>query len=324
VPCAQSCSPIFASSKYDNIDLLGWWISGRREPWRRGQRLSRTSSGRSSDTDGRSKRWSHRSRCRRGAEKAEVWRNENYELKAKISGTIEGSHTDIYPSGEPGSLIPTFELKGSDEHDILDYEIGSCAVGKILSTMWKDEERHPPVAGYEAEILCSGARWNSRHVSASEAEWLSEWYLNGPRQPFIYGRGSITSLREMYERERKLPGNEKDSFEETKIIGGTGFVFVQTEELSFLVQHTPNDLGPSWSKCLSIEYRPTWGGIPEDKDREAIGALVGFLSGRELINLGHTRFDAEGRPISQVALSPRKDNLVSMCQRSGEFRPRGD
>jgi hypothetical protein len=256
-----------------------------------------------------------------GAEKAEVWRNENYELKAKISGTIEGSHIDIYPSGEPGSLIPTFELKGSDEHDILDYEIGSCAVGKILSTMWKDEEGDPPVAGYEAEILCSGARWNSRHVSASEAEWLSEWYLNGPRQPFIYGRGSITSLREKYERERKLPGNEKDSFEETKIIGGTGFVFVQTEELSFLVQHTPNDLGPSWSKCLSIEYRPTWGGIPEDRDREAIGALVGFLSGRELINLGHTRFDAEGRPISQVALSPRKDNLVSMCQRSGEFRP---
>jgi hypothetical protein len=37
--------------------------------------------------------------------------------------------------------------------------------------------------------------------------------------------------------------------------------------------------------------------------------------------VGHTRFDAEGKQISQVALSPRKDNLVSMCQRSGEFRP---
>ena len=91
----------------------------------------------------------------------------------------------------------------------------------------------------------------------------------------------ITRLQEKYERERKLPGNEKDSFEETKSIGGTGFAFVQTKELSFLVQHTPN-LGPSWSKCLSIEYRPAWGGILEDRDREAIGALVGFLSGREL------------------------------------------
>jgi hypothetical protein len=130
----------------------------------------------------------------------------------------------------------------------------------------------------------------------------------------------ITRLREKYERERKLPGNEKDSFEETKSIGGTGLAFVQTKELSLLVQHTPN-LGPSWSKCLSIEYRPAWGSIPEDRDREAIGALVGFLSGRELINVGHTRFDAEGKQISQVALSPRKDNLVSMCQRSGEFRP---
>ncbi len=38
-----------------------------------------------------------------GAEKAEVWRNENYELKAKISGTIEGSHIDIHPKVEAGS-----------------------------------------------------------------------------------------------------------------------------------------------------------------------------------------------------------------------------
>jgi hypothetical protein len=256
-----------------------------------------------------------------GAEQAEVWRDENYELKAKISGTIEGSHIDIHPSGEPGSLIPVFELKGSHEYDLLDYEIGSCAVGDILSTTWKDEESDPPVVGYEAEILSSGARWNSRHVSASEAEWLSEWYLNGPRQHFIYGRGSVTRLEEKYERERKLPGNEKDTFEETKSIGGASFAFVQTDELSFLVQHTPKYLGPSWSECLSIEYRPKWGGIPEAKDREAIGALVGFLVGRELINLGHTRFDAEGRPISQVALHPRKDNLVSLCQRSGELRP---
>jgi hypothetical protein len=226
----------------------------------------------------------------RGAEKAEVWRDENYELKAKVAGTIEGTKIDIHPRGEPGSLIPLFELKGSDEYDILDYEIGSCAIGEILSSEWKDADRNPPVVGYEAEILSSGARWNNRHANASETEWLSEWYLNGPRHPFIYHRGSVTRLEEKYERERELPGNEKDVFEETKSISGARFAFVQAEGLSFLVQHTPNNLGPSWSECLSIEYRPVWRGVPHSADREAIGALVSFLVHDQATSCGTERY----------------------------------
>jgi hypothetical protein len=257
-----------------------------------------------------------------GAEKAEVWRNEDYELKAKVAGTLEGTEIDIHPRGEAGSLIPLFELRGSGEYDILDYEIGSCVIGEILSSEWKDDDRDPPLIGYEAEILLSGARWNNRHVSTSETKWLSEWYLNGPRHPFIYSRGSVTRLEEKYERQRNLPGNEKDVFEEAKSMSGArNLAFIEAESLSFLVQHTPKKLGPSWSECLSIEYRPVWGGVPNSADREAIGALISFLVGRELIKVGHTRFAADGRPISQVALSPRKDNLISLCKRSGELRP---
>ena len=256
-----------------------------------------------------------------GAEKVEVWRDEDYELKAKVVGTIEGTRIDIHPKGEAGSLIPLFELEGSDNLGILDYVIGSCAVGKILSNEWKDKDSDPPVIGYEAELLFSGVRWSNRHVNSSETNWLSEWYLNGPRDSFMYRRGSVTRLEEKYQRERNLPDNNEDIFEETKSIAGTSFAFVQTDDLSFLVQQTPKYLCPSWSECLSIEYRPKWGGIPDAADREAIGTLVGFLVGRELVNVGHTRFAADGRPISQVALRPRKDNLVSLCQQSAELNP---
>src|SRR5215207_4884048 len=70
----------------------------------------------------------------RGAERAEVWRDENYKLKATFSGTIEGSHIDILPDVEVGALIPLFELNGSDEHGLWDYELGSCHVGNVLSS----------------------------------------------------------------------------------------------------------------------------------------------------------------------------------------------
>ena len=256
-----------------------------------------------------------------GVEKAEVWRNEHYELKAKLSGTIEGSHIDLHPKVEAGSLIPLFEIKGSDEYSIYDYEIGSCAVGNVLSSEWKDHTSDPPIVGYEAELYCSGARWIVRHGELPKTEWLSEWYLNGPHRPEMYPRGSSTELTERYKRERKLPGNEEDIFEDNKQWGGASFAFVKTDGLSFLVQHTPMDLGPSWSKCLSIEYRPVWGGIPEPNVREAIAAITSFLMGRELVNVGHTGFAADGRSISQVALNPRKDNLVSLCQREAALRP---
>jgi hypothetical protein len=50
----------------------------------------------------------------RGAEKVEVWRSEDYGLKAKLSGTIEGEMIDLHPPVELGSLIPLFEIEGSD------------------------------------------------------------------------------------------------------------------------------------------------------------------------------------------------------------------
>jgi hypothetical protein len=187
-----------------------------------------------------------------GAEKAEVWRNENYELKAKVSGTIEGSHIDLLPKVEVGSLIPLFEVKGSDEYGICDYEIGSCAVGNILSSEWRDQTSDPPIVGYEAELYCSGARWIVRHGDIPKTEWLSEWYLNGPHRPEMYPRSSVTELTERYKRERKLPGNEEDIFEDSKQWGGASFAFVETDGLSFLVQHTPRNLGPSWSNTVPV------------------------------------------------------------------------
>src|SRR3954447_17159008 len=67
-----------------------------------------------------------------GAAKAEVWRNESYQLKAKIAGTIESSYVDIHPKVETGALIPVFEINGSDEWGATDYEIGSCVAHTTL------------------------------------------------------------------------------------------------------------------------------------------------------------------------------------------------
>lgn len=248
-----------------------------------------------------------------GAEKAEVWRNDEYALRAKISGKMIGSTVGILPEVKAGELIPLMDVQGSDDIGFAEYKIGPCIVGNILSSGWADRDADPPVVNYEAELVTQRAEWKNPHRHASEAEWLSEWYLNGPHD-VIYPRGGVTELIERYERKRELPEGGSDSFDWEKRMSGVSFAFVSTPDFNFVVQHVPKELGPSWSECVMIEYRPKWGGIPESNTREAIATVVGFLLGKQLVNVGHATFDSDGYPLEKVAINPTKKNLVAICK----------
>jgi hypothetical protein len=259
-----------------------------------------------------------------GAERIEVWREENYDLKAKIVGSVapQDHLLQLHPEEEPGSAVALFELKGSGTHDILNYELGSCAIGPVLSSEWRDKEADPPVITYEAELITSAARLENRYRDPFETEWLTEWYLNAPQDQYIlYDRSSLTKLEGRYVRRRNLPINQEESFEASTVVSGTRLAFVETSKLNFLIQQVPKEFRPPWSECLAIEYRPKWGEVPSVEDRKSIAALVGFLMGRELINIGYTRFDKAGYPMEKVALHPRKDNLIALCQQSSSLKP---
>ena len=144
-----------------------------------------------------------------GAQKAEVWRNENYGIRAKFSGTTEGSRIDIHPEREVGALIPLFEINGSDERGIIDYKIGPCALDEVRASSVTDRDTGAPTADYEADLYVLGARWTARHGDPAEAEWLSEWYLNGPRLPLMYPRGSGTKLTERSSVSAGCPATRK-------------------------------------------------------------------------------------------------------------------
>jgi len=74
-----------------------------------------------------------------------------------------------------GALISVFEINGSDEWGTIDYEIGSCVVGNVLSSEVISRDTDPPIIDYEADLFSLGARWTSRGGDPTEVEWLSEW-----------------------------------------------------------------------------------------------------------------------------------------------------
>jgi len=242
------------------------------------------------------------------SQKIEVWRDEQYKLKAKVTGTPTDALGGMFPDYlEPGTLVPSVELNGSDLYGTIDYKLSNCAV---KSTSQRGNE------SFEADLVTHRVRRRFLKRESAEMAWLTEWYLNSYSRntPLLYPRPVKRELKEEYRKEREFLG-EEITFEGYRKGALGRCAFVETPDVSFLVQPVPNELGPPWSKCLGIEYRLEWGGVPNADDRKAIANILSFLMGRPLVDVGYTAYDGRGYPIEQVAINPRADNLVAMCQR---------
>ena len=239
----------------------------------------------------------------------EVWRDEQYKIKAKVTGTPTDVLGGMFPDHiEPGSIVPSVELNGSDLDGRINYKLSNCAV-KRTSQIGSDS--------FEADLVTHRVRRSFLKRESEETAWLTEWYLNSysKNTPLLYPRPVKRELKEEYRKEREFLG-EEITFEGYRK-GVVGLcAFVETLDVNFLVQPVPNELGPPWSKCLGIEYRHEWGDIPDADNRKAIANVLSFLMGRPLVGVGYTVFDGRGHAVEQVAINPPAGNLVTMCQRS--------
>ena len=243
-----------------------------------------------------------------GSRKIEVWRDEQYKIKAKVTGTPTDALGGMFPEyAEPGTIVPHFEVNGSDLYGRIDYKLSNCAV---KSTLLRGNE------SFEAGLITHRVRRSFLKRECAETAWLTKWYLNAYRRntSLLYPRSVKRELKEEYRKEREFLG-EDITFEGYRK-GALGLcAFVETPDVSFVVQPVPNELGPPWSKCLGIEYRHEWGGVPDADDRKVIASVLSFLMGRPLVGVGYTTFDGRGHAVEQVAINPSAGNLVAMCQR---------
>jgi hypothetical protein len=204
--------------------------------------------------------------------------------------------------------VPSFEVRGSAMHGAVGYELNNCTMRRVSVTGGKAFEGH--LTTYHVRKT-----FPQREPPKKKA-WLAEWYLNGYHgSALVYPRLVHTEFREEYRKRREFL-DEDVAFEGAWWESTRPCAFVETADFGFVLQPIPEELGPSWSKCMSIEYRENLGGIPEPEVREAIAAVVSFVMGRPLVSVGHTVFDAHGHPVEQVTKSPVEDNVVAMCQAS--------
>ena len=239
-----------------------------------------------------------------------IRRSDQYFLEATISGLLGKS--DILDEQAPsGGFVRPFEIKGTDQNET--YELTGCFIGGTHCES-SFSEILTPVHEFQADLHVQMVR-RTRDLSESPTLWLTEWYLNGVHSKQFLTRSTTRQRTSKYLREREVYNEPEERFE-----GGSGhsissdYAYIRCPDFGFIVHEVPEDLGPTWSKSIGIEYREEFSRIPDPSEREAVSEIVGFIMGKHLLNVGYSAFDESGTPLDLCAVQPWGDNVISLCQ----------
>jgi len=189
-----------------------------------------------------------------GKKKIVINRDEHYNLQAVLSmnGDCEFFRKET-KNTVPGSFIELFEISGSNITGGAQYTLESCYIAETHVVYPEDDEE--PLC--ESDLGVQGLK--VKHNTESEGVSLTEWYINGPRDNFVFRNMTERKILSKLFRERSVPRGEKihsievSGRDEESI--SLDFLRIQAGEIQFLVTLVPKGLGPDWSSNVGIEYR---------------------------------------------------------------------
>lgn len=242
-----------------------------------------------------------------------IWRDDEYKLKAEISGkTTEFPPTYQPEQSDAGAILPPFAITGKTDGDTSTYEIGGCSIGDYLT------HYEPIGAGFPQGTFNTELRLQQIKIIQQKdvpIEWLTEWYINGIKAGFFLFRSTVRTCKETYMRERKTTKEKPETFDTGESFSGSiDHALIKCEDFSFIIHTVPEHFGPSWSNNIGIEYRSEFGRIPNPEERVAISEIVSFVIGKHLLKVGYTSYDKSGIPIEKVAVNPWGDNIRHLAQ----------
>ncbi|MDH5770345.1 MAG: hypothetical protein OEZ25_03550 [Candidatus Bathyarchaeota archaeon] len=249
-----------------------------------------------------------------GQKRIEINRDERYKLRGTLyfkgdyDLILEKAH--LSSTVPAGSFIKPFEIRGSDQHGFERYTVESCSFGGV--------HMH---TGENGETLCEVNltldKLRIKYKTEAKGTRLTEWYLNGPRDN-VFWKVTDRQVLKSFFRERWASKDEKiDSikFSGKSWSGGSDFLEIKAGDLQFLVTGVPEGIGPNWSSNIGIEYKKSWGRIPDMNERKKIEELCSFIFGRQLLSIGYTTYDKDGKIVEGYAKNPRGDDPRVLCSK---------
>lgn len=251
-----------------------------------------------------------------------VFRDDEYNIKGYISGydSSKELYEKLHGNGKPGQRIKPFEVNGTSHYNRQLFTLRHCYL-RNTSTRGKLVRDGEYVQQYKADF--SLFEVEKKVDTNEEISSVTEWYINGPNQKFIFGRSSKREYTEQFKINRPDMKKEIEMNNKSESLVND-YLLVDLVDYKFIIRKVPEGMGPKWSNNIAIEYRVEFGKIPSKDEREGISEIVSFIFGKHLLKIGFTEFDKNSYPIKQVSQNPWGENIISKCRNSGYYPVRID
>lgn len=217
----------------------------------------------------------------------------------------------------PGTIHEGVLLQGEDERGRI------VRVPKLFVSTFVDKW---DASGATTEMSASVGAIH-RELNEGLVTTEVDWFISGPRDRLSrMARRTERTKRRSYQRTRHGPvGGPVDAVDVqtpgppawSEELGSWDYFMVPAGAgRRAAVAEVPKLRGPRWSRCVAIEYRDDWGGIPNDDERIGVSEAVGFLFGRHMLKVGSTAHGDDGFVIRDSAQNPWGRDVVSTCEAS--------
>jgi hypothetical protein len=240
-------------------------------------------------------------------------RDNQYDLVATITGIAENSK-ELEPNIEKikGTFISSETVTGYSKDGLFKYKLSGVLLGATKCTPISVNSL---AVKFQADLIVNKIEKSFNEIENTTV-CVQEWYLTGKTE-INFPRSTSRSVDKSFRRLREGTDLE-DEFRLIKSSdGGRDHLLVNFADTSFIVSEVPREYEPEWSYNITIEYRQSFGRIPNEDEREAISELVSFVFGNQLLKIGQTSYDNSSSLTMQEYQNPWGDNVVSRCQRQG-------
>ena len=266
-------------------------------------------------------------RLPRGETTIHITRDEDYKLKTIVNFKDPTFDAQAEKTRDvPGSFAENFDIIIPDFNSC-SYTFESAIIGGTKCVL--DAE-----TGFSGSFPIRFGGVRMRTPNSNEGTHLNEWFLNGPKDR-VFSRITDRRVTKAFSRERlESNGLKFDSIgisseikkvEENSVrfdnvntplessSKRVDFLKIKTDELQFLVEKVPPGIGPEWSANVAIEYKKSWGAIPNAIEREEIAEVCSFIFGRQLLPIGYTLYDTNDDIVESYARDPWGQCVKTFC-----------
>ncbi len=242
-----------------------------------------------------------------------IWRDENFKLKATISGhALKPVALDQDKREEgPGNFAALDTITGYDPEKKYSYTFTNCVIG---SFSFKGIYFHKLGVPFTAELHFDSFSKRPVQIQANVTDPVKhyEWLVSASVN-FFYPGITRRFFKNTYHKNRDGIDEESESEKISPFRSSRDYFTVNVPGIKCIVSEVPKDFKLPWAECFCFEYRSSFGLDIAKSAKKSLEFFLGFLFGTEMIKIGSTTLAGE-EVICQEAFSPPGGDVKHFCQ----------